>query len=60
MNTNFAMAILAVSENQGVKTSIFDKNDFLHFCGPKFPTMFSKKKHRIVQSVVVLKLHNFR
>ena len=36
LNTNFAMTILAVSENQGVKTSIFDKNNFLHFCGPKF------------------------
>ena len=44
------MAILAVSENQGVKTSIFDKNDLLHFFGPKFPTMFSKKKHQIVLS----------
>ena len=44
------MAILAVSENQGVKTSIFDKNDFLHFCGPKFPT-FSKKKQQIVLSL---------
>ena len=41
------MTILAVSENQGVRTSIFDKNDFLHFCGPKFPT-FSKKKQQIV------------
>ena len=30
------MTILAVSENQGVKTSIFDKNDFLHFREPKF------------------------
>ena len=45
------MTILAVSENQGVKTSIFDKNDFLHFCGPKLPTMFSKKKHEIVLSL---------
>ena len=30
------MTILAISESQGVKTSIFDKNNFLHFCGPKF------------------------
>ena len=44
------MTILAVSENQGVKTSIFDKNDFLRFCGPKFPT-FSKKKQQIVLSL---------
>ena len=51
LNTNFAMTILAVSENQGVKTSIFDENDFLHFCGPKFPTMFSKKKQQIVLSL---------
>ena len=50
MNTNFAMTISAVSENQGVKTSIFDKNDFLHFCGPKFPT-FWKKKQQIVLSL---------
>ena len=51
LNTNFAMTILAVSENQEVKTSIFDKNDFLHFCGLKFLTMFSKKKHQIVLSL---------
>ena len=30
------MTILAISENQEVKTSIFDKNNFLHFCGLKF------------------------
>ena len=61
------MTILAVSENQGVKTSIFDKNGFLHFCGPKFPT-FSKKKQQIVLSLdsqlalfaVILKIHDFR
>ena len=29
------MTILAISENQWVKTSIFDKNNFLHFCGPR-------------------------
>ena len=51
LNANFAMTILAVSENQGVKTSIFDKNDFLHFCGSKFPTMLSKKKQQIVLSL---------
>ena len=44
------MTILAVSENQGVKTSIFVKNDFLHFYRPKFPT-FSKKKQQIVLSL---------
>ena len=27
------MTILAISENQVVETSIFDKNNFLHFCG---------------------------
>ena len=36
LNTNFTMTILAISENQGVKTSIFDQDNFLHFCGPKF------------------------
>ena len=51
LNTNFAMTILAVSGNRGVKTSIFDKNDFQHFCGPKFSTMFSKKKRQIVLSL---------
>ena len=45
------MTILAISENQGVKTSIFDKNNFLHFCGPKSRTMFSKNKQQIVLSL---------
>ena len=52
VNTSFAMNIIAISENQGVKTSIFDKNNFLHFCGRKFArTMFSKKKQQIVLSL---------
>ena len=36
LNTNFAMTILAISESQGSQTSIFDKDNFLHVCGPKF------------------------
>ena len=40
------MTILAVSENQGAKTSIFDKNDLLHFGGGQnSQTMSSKQKH---------------
>ena len=38
------MTILAISENQGVKTSIFDKNNFLHFCGLKFQNNVFKKE----------------
>ena len=44
LNTNFAMTILAISENQGLKTSIFDKNNFLHFCGPKFQNNVFEKE----------------
>ena len=51
LTTNFAMTILAVSENQGVKTSNFDKNDFPHFCEPNSITMFWKKKLQIVLSL---------
>ena len=43
LNTDFAMTILAISENQGVKTSIFDKNNVLHFCGPKLQNNVFKK-----------------
>ena len=60
------MTILAVSENQAVKTSIFDKNNFLHFCGPKFQNNVFEKKQQIVLSldfsvsiVVILKIRNF-
>ena len=44
LTRNFAMTILAVSENQGIKTSIFDKNDFLYFCEPKFDSNVSEKE----------------
>ena len=50
LTTNFAMTFLAVSENQGVKTSIFDKNDFLHFCEPKFQnSVFEKETAQCTQ-----------
>ena len=46
------MTIFAVSENQGVKTLIFGKNNFLHFCGPKFQNnVFEKKTRKIVLSL---------
>ena len=38
------MTILAISENQGVKTSIFDKNNFLHFCEPKIQNNIFEKE----------------
>ena len=38
------MAILAISENQGVKSLIFDKDNLLHLCGPKFQNKVSKKQ----------------
>ena len=44
------MTILAISENQGVKTSIFDKNNFLHFCGLKFQNnVFGKETANFTQ-----------
>ena len=41
------MTIAAISENQGVKTLIFDNDNFLHFFGPKFQNNVSKKKQQI-------------
>ena len=38
------MTILAISENQGVKNSIFDKSNFIHFCSPKSQNNFSEKE----------------
>ena len=38
------MTILAIPENQGVKTSIFDKNNFLHFCGLNFKNNIFEKE----------------
>ena len=44
------MTILVISENQGVKTSIFDKNNFLYFCGPKFQNnVFDKETANCTQ-----------
>ena len=44
------MTILAISEAQGVKNSIFDKNNFLHFCGPKFQNnVFEKETAKCTQ-----------
>ena len=57
LTTNFAMTILAVSENQGVNTSIFDKNDFLHLCGPKFQNNFLEKETTICTQFRFLILH---
>ena len=45
------MTSLAISENQWVKNSIFDKNNFLHFCGPKFQNNVFEKKQHIVLSL---------
>ena len=45
------MTILAISENQEVKTSIFDKNNFLHFCGLKFQNNVFEKKQQILLSL---------
>ena len=45
------MIILANSENQGVKTSIFDKKTFYISVGQNSRTMFSKKKQKIVLSL---------
>ena len=44
------MNILAISENQGVKTSIFYKNNFPDFCGPKFQdNVFEKETANCTQ-----------
>ena len=40
-----------MSENQGGQTSIFDKDNFLHFCGPKFQNNVFEKKQQIVFSL---------
>ena len=38
------MTILTISENQGVKSLIFDKDNFLHLCGPKFQNNIFEKE----------------
>ena len=45
------MTILAISENQGVKSSIFDKTTFYISVDQHSRTMFSKKKQQIVLSL---------
>ena len=63
------MAVLAISENQGVKSSIFDKTTFYISVVQNSRTMFSKGKQQIVLSldlsvsiicIVILRIHNFR
>ena len=43
--TNFAMTILAISENQGSKLQFLT---IIHFCGPKFQNNVFEKKQQIV------------
>ena len=49
MNTNFAMTILVVSENQGVKTSIFDKKRLSKFMLAKITNVFEKETANCTQ-----------
>ena len=49
LNTNFAMTILAVSENRGggggsQNLKYFDEDNFLYFCGPKFQSKVFEKE----------------
>ena len=44
LNASFAMTILAISEKQGVKNSIFDKNNFI-------PTVYFTELEPLLNSI---------
>ena len=50
-NINFAMTILAISENQGQNFNFCKKTTFYISVGQNSRTMFSKKKQQVVLSL---------